>query len=92
MPEQTGPKPVQTTLLTKEQLQDAMIEAAREERRIAGKKKDYDGKANNLIGIEQKKQTAIIEELDALKAGRTEKLPYSDMDWSSLIVDRKPNV
>jgi hypothetical protein len=92
MPEQTGPKPVQTTILTEAQLTEAFMEAAREERRLTSAKKDYDGKANNLIGIEQKKQTAILEEIDQVKAGRTEDLPFSDRDWSSLVKSRNENV
>lgn len=70
----------------------ALEHAQREELRLRKEKKQADKEFNNLIGTEEKKQTAILEELDAVRAGRTEDLPFTDRDWNKAVEDRQENV
>ena len=70
----------------------ALEHAKREELKLRKEKKQADKEFNNLIGTEEKKQTAILEELDAVRAGRTDNLPFSDRDWNKAVEDRNENV
>lgn len=80
------------TMISEEQLLEALEHAAREEMRLTKEKKGYDKRMNNLIGEQQKKQTAILEELDSVRAGRTDYLPFSDHDWNAAVEERDANV
>lgn len=73
--------------MTTEQLWEALEHAKREELRLAKDKKAADKAMNRLIGTEQEKQKAILEELDAMRAGRTETLPFTEKDWSGEAAD-----
>jgi hypothetical protein len=73
-------------------LLEALEVAKREELRLSKDKKNMDARMNRLIGVEQKKQTAILEELDAVRSGRDDYLPFSDHDWTADVQDRDANV
>ena len=78
--------------MDQETLYAALEKAAREEARLTADKKSCDKRFNNLIGVEQRKQRAILEELDALRAGRTDYLPFTETDWTKEAADRDENV
>ena len=51
-----------------------------------------DAKFNNLIGVEEKKQIACLEEIDGIAAGRQDYLPFSGTNWDEEIKKRDANV
>jgi hypothetical protein len=73
-------------------LQEAIEKLVREIREEKAKKSAFDKKANRAIGKAEKMLDAAIDELDAIRAGRNDFLPFTDGNWDEGDQDRDPNV